>query len=116
MKYSDKLRDPRWQKKRLEIFNRDNFSCTNCGDSTKELHIHHEKYIGEPWEAPNELLKTLCDKCHKGEHSLEPTLEELEIQCLRFRERIKEGGSRDAIATWHIGLSFMENEIKRIYG
>jgi 5-methylcytosine-specific restriction endonuclease McrA len=29
-KYSEKLRDPRWQKKRLEIFQRDNFICQNC--------------------------------------------------------------------------------------
>ena len=64
MTYSEKLRDPRWQKKRLEIFNRDKWACIKCGDMETELHVHHIKYEGEPWEAPNELLVTLCAHCH----------------------------------------------------
>ena len=32
MGYSEKLKDPRWQKKRLEILERDNFRCQYCGD------------------------------------------------------------------------------------
>lgn len=64
MNYSEKLKDPRWQKKRLEILSRDNFTCQCCGDKDTSLHIHHSKYTGEPWEAPNEDLKTLCEHCH----------------------------------------------------
>lgn len=63
--YSEKLKSPKWQKKRLEILNRDDFTCCKCGDKKTELHIHHLKYTGNPWDAPNEDLETLCKHCHK---------------------------------------------------
>jgi hypothetical protein len=62
--YSDKLKNPRWQKRRLEILNRDGFKCTCCGDIGSTLHIHHSKYTGEPWDAPESDLRTLCEDCH----------------------------------------------------
>jgi len=62
--YSEKLRHPKWQKKRLEILQRDNFICTKCGDNETELHIHHLKYNGEPYDVPNENLITVCKYCH----------------------------------------------------
>lgn len=64
MTYSEKLKDPRWQKKRLEIFERDGFTCQMCSDKDKTLNVHHSKYGGDPWECPNEFLTTLCDDCH----------------------------------------------------
>lgn len=63
--YSEKLRDPRWQRKRLEIMQRDNFTCTQCGDFESTLNIHHWKYNGEPWDAGDENLTTVCEICHK---------------------------------------------------
>lgn len=64
--YSDKLRDPRWQKKRLLIFQRDDWACLDCGSKTRNLQIHHLRYFSntEPWDYPNELLQTLCEVCH----------------------------------------------------
>lgn len=63
--YSDKLKDPRWQKKRLEIFKRDKFTCKACGDNETTLNVHHKEYSnGEPWEIENKLLITLCEHCH----------------------------------------------------
>lgn len=64
--YSKKLLDPRWQKKRLQILNRDKFTCRVCGDKETTLHIHHEKYERgkEPWDYPNSNLYTLCADCH----------------------------------------------------
>lgn len=62
--YSEKLTDPRWQKKRLEILNRDNWTCTKCGEKNDTLHVHHFQYHGEPWEIDNSLLVTLCKRCH----------------------------------------------------
>jgi hypothetical protein len=62
--YAEKLRDPRWQKRRLEILQRDNWTCTSCGDSDTELHIHHLKYNGNPWDAKDEDLVTQCKHCH----------------------------------------------------
>lgn len=67
MTYSDLLKDPRWQKKRLKIFERDEWKCTDCGDSFSQLQIHHLYYkvTLEPWEYPDKALVTLCDLCHK---------------------------------------------------
>ena len=70
MKYSDKLKDPRWQKKRLELFVQNNWKCTQCGCNHKTLHVHHKKYVKgkDPWEYDNKNLTTLCETCHKKEH------------------------------------------------
>jgi hypothetical protein len=67
--YSAKLRDPRWQKMRLKILERDEWSCNICGDDTSTLHVHHRHYLvgAEPWEYPEELLTTLCESCHEQE-------------------------------------------------
>ena len=69
MKYSDKLRDPRWQKKRLEIMQRDDFKCKKCGDKDSTLNVHHRYYIWgkDPWDYPDEVLITVCSDCHDGE-------------------------------------------------
>lgn len=64
MTYSEKLLDPRWQKKRLIILERDNWKCRLCDDDQTTLHIHHNKYSGEPWDAYNEDLITCCKHCH----------------------------------------------------
>lgn len=67
--YSEKLKDPQWQKKRLEILQRDEFSCQVCGDERSTLHVHHRRYINgrEPWEYTNDQLVTLCENCHQTE-------------------------------------------------
>lgn len=66
MTYSDKLQDPRWQKKRLQVLNRDNFTCLYCGDEKTTLHIHHLSYKNNPWDAELEELQTTCKFCHKA--------------------------------------------------
>lgn len=68
--YSEKLRDPRWQKKRLEILQRDNFTCQHCKDTETELHVHHNQYKGNPWDVPNETLNVLCKFCHTVEEEV----------------------------------------------
>lgn len=67
MTYADKLKDPRWQKKRLEIFQRDNFTCVKCLDTEDTLHVHHRKYEydKDPWDIDNCYLITVCEDCHK---------------------------------------------------
>ena len=66
MTYKDKLRDPRWQKKRLQIFTRDNWTCLSCGSKDKNLQVHHIVYSKlDPWDYPDHLCQTLCDECHE---------------------------------------------------
>lgn len=69
MTYSEKLKDPRWQKKRLEVFQRDEFTCQICGDTENMLMVHHRIYLPDcdPWEYPDHLLITLCENCHEAE-------------------------------------------------
>lgn len=69
MTYSEKLKDPRWQKKRLEIFQRDNFKCSCCSLDKTQLQVHHVEYLPSftPWEYPNDMLITLCETCHTKE-------------------------------------------------
>jgi hypothetical protein len=63
--YSEKLKDPRWQRKRLKIMQRDDFTCTLCGDSKSTLNVHHWEYKGEPWDVDNDNLSTVCVTCHE---------------------------------------------------
>ena len=67
MDYLEKLRDPRWQKKRLEILERDKWQCKSCGEKDKTLNVHHIFYFPhkEPWEIHNGFLITFCEDCHK---------------------------------------------------
>jgi 5-methylcytosine-specific restriction endonuclease McrA len=71
--YSEKLKDPRWQKKRLKILSRDRFKWQSCLKKDKSLHVHHINYLSnsEPWEIPNKYLITLCCDCHKTEKSID---------------------------------------------
>ena len=72
MAYADDLKHPKWQKKRLEIMQRDNFTCQMCGAKDKPLHVHHLVYKKglKPWEYDELNLVTLCEDCHEAEHSL----------------------------------------------
>jgi hypothetical protein len=64
--YWEKLKDPRWQKKRLEIMERDKFTCQHCSSSEKTLNVHHKFYKkrAEPWDYEDWQLITLCEDCH----------------------------------------------------
>jgi hypothetical protein len=68
--YSEKLKHPKWQRKRLEIMQRDDFKCKLCNDTETMLQVHHLSYDGEPWEVDNKELITLCEHCHAEIESL----------------------------------------------
>jgi 5-methylcytosine-specific restriction endonuclease McrA len=84
MKYIDKLKDPRWQKKRLEILNRDSFTCDDCSDTNTTLVVHHEYYLAntEPWDYEEYCYTTLCEDCHKIRHFKFSNLEKFLIQLI----------------------------------
>lgn len=70
--YRAKLANPFWQRRRLEIMQRDEYACRFCGDKTEELHIHHTVYIRgkEPWEYDEKYLITVCHVCHLEEEKM----------------------------------------------
>lgn len=65
--YHTLLRNPKWQRRRLEIFERDGWRCRSCQDDQAELQVHHRWYAAGkmPWEYPDEVLLTLCKSCHE---------------------------------------------------
>lgn len=71
MKYGDKLKDPRWQKKRLEILDDRGWACELCCDKKSPLHVHHTSYDSgvAPWDYENCRLRVLCESCHEHEHT-----------------------------------------------
>ena len=70
--YAEKLRDPRWQKMRLEVMDRDEFACQRCGAKHKTLNVHHMFYQKgkDPWEYDPDFLLTLCEGCHANVEDL----------------------------------------------
>lgn len=77
--YAKKLRDPRWQKTRLKVLDRDKWMCQECYDISKPLNVHHCYYDGykNPWEYPLGSLVTLCEDCHKSES--DPEIKEVAL-------------------------------------
>lgn len=65
--YREQLQHPNWQRKRLEILERANFTCEDCGARDLMLHVHHTYYEKghAPWEYPDRSLIALCDTCHE---------------------------------------------------
>lgn len=85
--YMQKLRDPRWQKMRLKIMERDGFECQNCGDSESTLNVHHRDYERgkEPWDYPEDWLITFCETCHQEETESRPGEEKSLLHVLRLK-------------------------------
>ena len=73
-KWSAAFRDSRWQQKRLQVMERDKWSCVSCFDCGEgvTLNVHHAYYEAgkAPWEYPDSCLHTLCENCHKKIHEL----------------------------------------------
>lgn len=76
--YSEKLRDPRWQKRRCEIFEAKGHKCYECGETPPSLDIHHLCYLKgrEPWEYADEYLMPICRPCHENRQSIEDEAKE----------------------------------------
>ena len=72
MTYAEKLRNPKWQKKRLKIMERDGWQCVICGDKERNLQVHHLVYSRhtEPWGYADGVYQTLCEKCHEERQEL----------------------------------------------
>lgn len=66
MTYAQKLKDPRWKSRRLQILKAANYKCAHCHTSER-LEVHHINYRKgkEPWDYHDCELMCLCRKCHE---------------------------------------------------
>lgn len=83
MTYAEKLRDPRWQQKRLRMLDAAGWVCLSCGASDSTLHVHHRRYIKgrDPWDYDDSELRVLCAKCHELEHDARSELDTVLLVC-----------------------------------
>lgn len=65
--YSEKLRMPQWQKRRLYLLEHAKWRCAICGAEDRELHVHHLEYNAgkEPWDYPDTNFLVVCQPCHE---------------------------------------------------
>lgn len=75
----EKYKDPKWQKRRLEIMDLAGFRCQSCGDEKTTLNIHHKFYRkgANPWDYADDELECLCAPCHESSHSAKDFLNEV---------------------------------------
>lgn len=108
MTYAEKLKDPRWQKKRLEILSRDYFMCKICGDESNTLHVHHKiyEYGKDPWDYDNSLLVTLCADCHESEGDFIKEYSKLLIDTLKKSEFIADDWREIASGVYYSRLAY----------
>ena len=70
----NQYKHPNWQKMRLLILQRDNYTCKACYSVDDTLHVHHIRYSMDQgamiWDVPSYYLVTLCELCHAREHSI----------------------------------------------
>lgn len=91
--YASKLKDPRWQRKRLEVMEYNSFECEVCGDKESTLNVHHKAYKknAEPWEYEEHELSCLCDGCHAEAHHM---MAMVDAELFRFRTDPNFGDAR----------------------
>ena len=107
--YSDLLKSPKWQKKRLQIMSRDKFTCKLCGDTETQLHVHHKEYINgnNPWDYDNTLLITLCEDCHQEIEKLKKEDANLKFDAVRIYKSLGWDGGSKILFTSYPGFCVM---------
>lgn len=77
--YSELLKDPRWQRVRLEKLQASEWACEVCYDKETMLSVHHKRYVKgrKPWEYAAHELVVLCQPCHEDEHEAKELRSEL---------------------------------------
>lgn len=87
--FQRQLSDPRWQKKRLQILERDEWTCQTCGDTEATLTVHHKSYryidgkFADVWDYDDRHLITLCQECHSDEEEALSELQNVAFYRLR---------------------------------
>lgn len=103
--YGEERKDPRWQRRRAEVYDRANWRCEYCSRSTEQLQAHHVAYIQgrKPWEYDDNHLVCLCDTCHAEKTEHEKKL----IYALKLRLRMVPGRRMATVAA-HVMSQAME--------
>jgi hypothetical protein len=113
MSYSEKLKSPQWQRKRLEIFGAAGWTCEQCGGEKKPLHVHHSYYQQglEPWDYPADAYHVLCEECHETRAEVERRL--LRAVCGMLVQEIEELCSVIETSDHGFALVFALKELNR---
>lgn len=103
---SEKLKDPRWQKVRLQILERDKWTCRLCKSTENTLHVHHTAYRRghDPWDYEPVTLITLCEECHD-------LLEDFRSELLRWTAFF-DGTDWRQLFGFVLGLAFMHERCR----
>lgn len=119
MKYAEKLKDPRWQKKRLAVLERDGWKCNFCDDKDSTLHVHHKVYNScDPWDIELDHLLTLCENCHETEtKDIKTSIHEfnLSVKKIFTSEKIYELAWQFEDASKRIKVNELSDIINRIF-
>ena len=108
--YAQLLRDPRWQRRRLDVLNAANWQCQDaeCGRRDFPLEVHHCYYIygRKPWDYPPDAFLSLCEDCHKKRQQLECEIKLQLMKCLRLVPICR----MESVAWWMIDRALKESE------
>lgn len=83
MTYSEQLRHPLWQRKRLEVLSLAGWACQCCHATDQTLHVHHKRYAKGrmAWEYSIDELAALCETCHQEMHHADDVFREVLAHC-----------------------------------
>lgn len=100
--YLKLLKNPKWQKKRLEILQSRKWECEACGATEECLHVHHNKYVYSrmPWDYEDSDFVVLCEHCHADVEMLKVA------DKIAYKERL-------ALLEWYRDPEFIE--LKKLY-
>ncbi len=61
------------------MFERDKWTCEDCGATNKTLHAHHVSYEKglDTWDYQIHEIMCLCEECHERKHSLITSLQKV---------------------------------------
>lgn len=110
LSYAEKLKDPRWQRKRLECFQAADWKCERCHSGTKPLNSHHRQYRAglEPWEYDLGELVCLCEDCHAERHGLRDTDRFLQVVIDQMYRAHRLGDWNEMMAAAELGQQLID--------
>lgn len=101
--YLEQYKNPKWQKLRLKILERDRWVCQKCGEDESQLQVHHRRYIfgKKVWEYNKDDLVTLCKECHENEK------EGMKEEIGKFTEILRRKLFSSHISDLHCSLGYL---------